>query len=154
MYVYPVRTDSAPSWRVVVKPWVQKTKVRNTSNTHSHEHARSSTHSRTHRPTHPRTHRPTHPRRTTAIQQSTAADALIQTELLTLGFPCFYDSPPPRGASRPVPGRAPLHALRSPSWARHPLCAGDREGLQCGWDVAPQRGRVRPSGARVCFLGV
>ena len=67
---------------------------------------------------------------------------------VTLGFPCFYDSPPPRGASRPVPVRAPLHAPRSPSWVRHPVCAGDREGLLCGWDVAPQRGRGRPSGAR------
>ena len=46
----------------------------------------------------------------------------------------------------PLPG--PLHAPRSPSWARHPLCAGDREGLLCGWDVAPQRDRGRPSGAR------
>ena len=59
-----------------------------------------------------------------------------------------YDSPPPRGASRPVPGRAPLHSPRSLSWARHPLCTGDRDGLLCGWDVAPQRDRGRPSGAR------
>ena len=29
-------------------------------------------------------------------------------------------------------------APRAPSWARHPLCAGHREGLLCGWDVAAQ----------------
>ena len=52
------------------------------------------------------------------------------------------------GSERPVPGRATLHAPRSPSWARHPLCAGHREGLLCGCDVAPQRGRGSPSGAR------
>ena len=27
---------------------------------------------------------------------------------MTLGFPCFYDYPPPRGASRLFPGRPPL----------------------------------------------
>ena len=52
------------------------------------------------------------------------------------------------GCKRSVPGRPTYNAPRSPSWARHPLCAGDREGLLCGWDVAPQRDRGRPSGAR------
>ena len=56
-------------------------KVRNTSNTHTHEHTRSSTHPLTHRPNHPPTHQPTHPRHATAIQWSTSADTLIQTEL-------------------------------------------------------------------------
>ena len=40
-----------------VKPWVQKTKVRNTSNTQTHEHTLPSTYSPTNRPHQP-THRP------------------------------------------------------------------------------------------------
>ena len=52
------------------------------------------------------------------------------------------------GSERSAPGRRTYNAPRSPSWARHPLCAGDSEGLLCGWDVAPQRDRGRPSGAR------
>ena len=39
-------------------------------------------------------------------------------------------------------------APRSPSLARHPLCAGHREGLLCGKGVDPRRGRGRLSGAR------
>ena len=39
-------------------------------------------------------------------------------------------------------------APRSPSLARHPLCAGHREGLLCGKGVEPPRGRGKPSGAR------
>ena len=39
-------------------------------------------------------------------------------------------------------------APRSPSLARHKLCAGRREGLLCGKGVEPPRGRGRPSGAR------
>ena len=68
--------------RAVKAPRVQKTKVRNTSNTLSHEHTRPSTHTPTHRPNNPPTHQPTLPRCATAIQQSTAADALTQTVLL------------------------------------------------------------------------
>ena len=66
-----------------------------------------------------------------------------------------YDSPPPRGASGPVPGRAPLHAPRSPSWARHPFIRRHVISQLCGWDVAPPRRRGRPSGARESqlFLG-
>ena len=52
------------------------------------------------------------------------------------------------GSERPVPGRPTYNAHRSPSWARHPLFAGDKEGLLCEWDVAPQRGRGTPGGAR------
>ena len=59
-----------------------------------------------------------------------------------------YDSPPPRGASGHVPGRAPLHAHRSPSRARHPFIRQQIIGLLCGWDAAPQRGLGRPSVAR------
>ena len=79
-----------------VKPpwWVQKTKVRNTSNTQSNEHTRPSTywptnpsHLLTHRHNNPPTHQPTYPRCGTAIQQGTAAAAdeliMIQTELAT-----------------------------------------------------------------------
>ena len=66
-----------------------------------------------------------------------------------------YNSPPPRGASGPVPGRAPLHAPRSPSWARHPFIRRHVISQLCGWDVAPPRRRGRPSGARESqlFLG-
>ena len=39
----PVRAEHSIVERVVTAPWVQKAKVRNTSNTHSHEHTRSST---------------------------------------------------------------------------------------------------------------
>ena len=94
-----------------------------------------------------------------------------------------YDSPPHGGASGPVPGRAPLHAPRSPSWARHPFIRRHVIGMLCGWDVAPPRRRGRPArhryavwvgrgatatpreaewssggrvelGSRACFLGV
>ena len=59
-----------------------------------------------------------------------------------------YDSPPPRGASGSVVrGRTPLHAPRSPSWARHPFIRRQIIGL-CGWAAAPQRGSGRPSGVR------
>ena len=50
------------------------------------------------------------------------------------------------GSERSVPGRPTYNAPRSPSWARHPLCAGDREGLLC--DVVPERDRGSLSGAR------
>ena len=77
--------------RVVKAPWVQKTKVRHTN-------------------------LPTHDALRTAKYCSTAADALIQTELLcrTLGFPFFYDSPPFRGTSDLSPG-GPFNTPRSPS---------------------------------------
>ena len=61
---------------------------------------------------------------------------------MTLGLPLLYDSPPRRGESDPSPGGL-LTFPPSPSWARHPLFAEDREGLLCGWDVAAQRGRGR-----------
>ena len=80
--VYPDRTHSAPSSRVV-KPWVRKTKVRNKSNAHGHEHTRSTTHPTNHPPTPPtdpttyrRTSLPTHDV-LQAMQQRTAADALV-----------------------------------------------------------------------------
>ena len=38
-----------------------------------------------------------------------------------LGFQFFNDSPPPRVASRPVPGRAPFQAPRSLSWPSAPV---------------------------------
>ena len=63
-----------------------------------------------------------------------------------------YDSPPPRGASGPVPGRVPFHAPRSQSRARHPFLRRQIIELLCGWDAAPQRGRGRPSGARESHL--
>ena len=66
--------------RAVKAPRGQKTKVRNTSNTLSHEHTRPSTHTPTRRPNNPPTHQPTLPRCATAIQQSTAADALMMTQ--------------------------------------------------------------------------
>ena len=123
---------------MVKAPCAQKTKVRSTSNTHSHEYTRSSTHPTTHR----RTNLPTHD----VLQQYSRADALIETEFscCDTGISMFYDSPPPRGASDPSPG-GPFNTPRSPSWARHPLFAGDREGLPCEWDVAAQRGHGRPS---------
>ena len=52
------------------------------------------------------------------------------------------------GSERSVPGRPTYNAHRSPSWARHPLFAGDKEGLLCELDEAPQRGRGTPGGAR------
>ena len=114
--------------RFVVKaPWVQKAIVRKTSNTHSHEHTRSSTHPHTHRPNHPPMDQPTHPRRATAIQQSTAADALIQTELLcrTLGFPFLNDTPPsPGGPFNTHPLAEPVIGARS--------CAAASEGSWVG----------------------
>ena len=145
--------------RFVVKaPWVQKAIVRKTSNTHSHEHTRSSTHPHTHRPNHPPMDQPTHPRRATAIQQSTAADALIQTELLcrTLGFPLFYDSPPSRGASDPSPGgqRTTPPARRVGHGTRYSL------GTEKGCCVCETWHHSETAGGRVeletrsCFLGV
>ena len=69
--------------RVVKAPWVQETKLKNTSTTHRDECTRPTTHPHGHN--HPRTHQPTHPRCATAVEQSTAAAAdalmMIQTEL-------------------------------------------------------------------------
>ena len=48
-----------------------------------------------------------------------------------------YDSPPPRGTSGSVPGRAPLHDPRLPTRARHPFIRRQIIGLLYGWDVAP-----------------
>ena len=83
-------------------PCVQKTKVRNTSNTQSHDHTRPSTYSTTNLPTHPHTdlnnpptHQPTHPRCATAIEQSTAeysrtcGDDDTNRVAVTLGFACI-----------------------------------------------------------------
>ena len=135
-------------------------KVRNTSNTHSHEHTHHPlTHTTTRRPNHPPTHQPTHPRRATAIEKGTAAavDALTQTEkpsCCDTGISIFYDSPPSRGTSDPSPG-GPFNTPRSPSWSRHPLFSGNREGLLCRWEVAGRRGRGRTKGGRESqlFLG-
>ena len=155
MCIQFVRTALHRRERVVKAPWVQKTKVRNTSNTHSHEHTLSSTHPHTHRHNHPRMHQPTHPRRATAIQQSTTADA-YEPSCCDTGISVFLRFSAIPGSERSVPGRPTYNAPRSPSWARHPLFAGDREGLLCGWDVEPPRDRGRPSGARdsQMFLGV
>ena len=100
-------------------PWVLTTKVRNTSNTKSHEHTRPSTYSTTngphpptHRPNNPPTHQPTHPRcatySNTAEYSRRCVDDDTNRVAVTLGFPCIYDYPPPRGASRSFPGRPPL----------------------------------------------
>ena len=74
---------------------------------------------------------------------------------MELGSPRFlgYDSPPPRGTSGPVPGRAPLHAPRSPSRARHPFIRRQIIGLLCGWDVATPREAEWSSGVAGVFWG-
>ena len=97
MCIQFVRTALHRRGRVVKPPWVQKTKVRNTSNTQSHKHTRSSTHPLTHRPNHP----PTTCYSNTAECSSRCVD--INRVAVTLGFPCFYDSPPSRRASDPSP---------------------------------------------------
>ena len=96
-------------------------------------------------------HPPTHPRRATAIRQSTTvvADALIQTELL-----CHWDfhaltiirhpgeraDPSPGGRLSTLPARRGEHGTR--------YAPGTGKGCCVGGDVAPQRDRGRPSGAR------
>ena len=88
-------------------PWVQKREVRNTSNTHSAEHTRPSTHPPTQQPTDAPTYPPTMCYSDTAEYSSRCIDDTNRVAA-TLGFPCVYDYPPPRGASRPFPGRPPL----------------------------------------------
>ena len=94
-------------------------------------------------------HQPTHPRRATAIQQysSTCVDTnRVAVSYTGISIVLRFSAIP--GSERSVPGRPTYNAPRSPSWARHPLFAGDKEGLLCEWDVAPQRGRGTPGGAR------
>ena len=135
---YLVRTHSAPSSRVVKAPWLQKTKVRNTSNTHSHEHTRSSTHpptSSTHPPTQPPTDAPTYQPTTCYSNTAEYSSRCVDTSRVTVsytGISIFERFPAIPGSERSVPGRPTYTAPRSPSRARHPLFAGDREGLLCG----------------------
>ena len=102
-------------------------------------------HPPTHRPSNPRTHQPTHPRCATAIQQSTAADALmIQTELQRhWDFHVFTIIRHPGERADPSPG-----GPRSPSRSSHPFFHRQIVGLLCGKGVEPPRGCRRPSGAR------
>ena len=69
---------------------------------------------------------------------------MIQTNrvAVTLGFPCIYDYPPPRGVSRPreAPARRVVH--------RRPFFRRKIVELLCGKGVEPPRGRGRPSGGR------
>ena len=65
---------------------------------------------------------------------------------VTLGFPCIYDYPPHRGASRSFPGRPPLPARRVVH--RRPFFRRQIVGLLCGKGVERPRGRGMPSGAR------
>ena len=79
--MYPVCTHSAPSSResggeITMGPEKQSAKHVE----HPLPRTHSIIHPPTHRPNYPPTHQPAHPRRVTAIQKSTAADALIQTE--------------------------------------------------------------------------
>ena len=69
----------------------------------------------------------------------------------------FLRFPAPLGSeqTRPREGASPRSPLAELGTA--PVCAGDREGLLCGWDVAPQRDRGRSNGAResqLCSGGV
>ena len=124
----------------------------------------------THTPTEPPTltHQPTHPRRAAAIQQYTysrtcvgsaapAAPALGTCRVypcVVLGFPFFYDSPPPRGARDPSPeGRlckAPARRVghRRPFFSRGTQRA-DVWG-RCGTVVVP-RGVGWRSGVAAVF---
>ena len=111
MYYSSIANDVYSSSRgrekAVKPPWVQKREVRNTSNTHSAEHTRPSTHPPTQQPTDAPTYPPTMCYSDTAEYSSRCIDDTNRVAA-TLGFPCVYDYPPPRGASRPFPGRPPL----------------------------------------------
>ena len=115
---------------MVKAPWVQKTKVRHTN-------------------------LPTHDALRTAKYCSTAADALIQTDLLcrTLGFPFSYDSPPIRGASDPSPG-GPFNTPRSSSRSSAPVLSPVRLRAAV-WDgrgaTARPREAKRSSGVAAVF---
>ena len=80
---------------------------------------------------------------------------MIQTTnrvAVTLGFPCIYDYPPPRGVSRPFPGR-PLLAeslIGARSFADKSLgcCVGR------AWSHREAAGGQVELGSRRCFGGI
>ena len=103
---------------MVKAPWVQKTRLENTSTTHSHERTRPPTH--THRPNHPPTHQPTHPRRATAILQYVQPDMrwyMPSSSMCRAGISILLRFSATPGSEQPVPGRVPFHGPRSPSQA-------------------------------------
>ena len=126
-----VYSSSRGRERAVKPPWVQKTKGRNTSNTHSHEHTRSSTHP------------PTMCCSNTAEYSSRCVDDTNRVAM-TQGFPCFYDYPPPIGSKQTLRREALARRVvhRRPFFHRQVI------GLLCGKGVEPPRGRGKPSGAR------
>ena len=138
-------------------PWVQITKLRNTSTTHSHEPARPSTHTPTERPT--LTHQPTHPRRAIAIQQYVKQHMRWYVPSLSpvscWDFHCFTILCHPGERANPSPGGRFFKAPARRVGHRRPFFRRGLRGLLCGSGVEPPRGRGRPSGARESqlFLG-
>ena len=73
---------------------------------------------------------------------------------ISMRFPCFYDTPPARGSSKPSPG-APFHAPRSPSRTAAPDLSPKTPRVAVWGGVARSRGRGESGGAREsrCFAG-
>ena len=110
--------------RVVKAPWVQKTKLQNTSTTHSHERTRPPTHTNTDPTTHRRTNLPTHDvlqRYSSTYSSTCVCTCRVYPCVVVLGFPFFSIIRHTPGSKRPVPGRSPLHAPHSPSRASAPV---------------------------------
>ena len=149
---------AAQHGRVVKAPWVQKTKLQNTSTTHSHEHIRPPTHTR--RPNHPSTHQPTHPRRATAILQYVQRDMRWYMPSLSLcrpGISFFLRLSATPGSERPVPGRARFQGPRSPWRSSAPVLSPGSPRADVwggrGTIVVP-RGVGWRSGVAAAFLGM
>ena len=109
---------------------------------HPHTHTDPTTHRRTDLPTHD------------VLQQYCSTYSRIRVgtcrvyPCAVLGFPFFYDSPPPRGASDPSPEG---HLFKAPARGvghRRPFFRWCHRGLPCRAGVEPPRGRGRSSGAR------
>ena len=147
----PVRAEHSIVERVVTAPWVQKAKVRNTSNTHSHEHTRSSTYpltNRPHPPTQSRTDAPTYPPTTcysnTAKHSSRCVDTI---RVDALGFP--FSTILRHLGERVIRARESLSTPPARRGGhRRPFFRHRVRGLLCWEGVAPRRGRARPSGSR------
>ena len=105
--------------RVVKAPWVQKTKLQNTSTTVSHEPIREVMDTPTYRPTHLPVHLLTMHYSSTAVctaASSTCVGICLRFILLCCaGIFVFWRFSATPGSERPVPGRATPHAPRSPS---------------------------------------
>ena len=133
---------------MVKAPWVQKTKLQNTSTTLSHEPTRPPTHEVVDTPTYRSTHLPIHPPTmyysSTAVctaASSTCVGIYLRFILCRAGVFIFYDSPPPRErATRPREGASPHPPLAESVIGAHSFAMAQRAAVWggCGATAKPR----------------